>query len=390
MNLAHGVVRNGFVSVVRHHLRSRDFFVHDGAAMRRVHLSTRSQVAGLALGVATSGLSLFAVAQIGMGAPVAAIALRWEVSRNAAVTRMNAKVVAMEAEMAAIRAQAAEHAKRLELRQAALDAMVSGKGAVTVAFLHPSGQPNARLRAVIAPLAGVEGKQNQLAQRLAAVTEAKYRLTTRTLGRLGLDASRFHRVSGAQGGPYEPLPADTGRSASAQTDQQFRTLFQSWKRLEQLQQGIVAVPSQRPVQSMTFTSGFGVRSDPFRGSAAMHAGVDMPGAIGTPIYATADGIVNRAQWVNGYGNLVEIDHGKGIQTRYGHLSAFVVSPGTHVTRGQLIAKMGSTGRSTGSHLHYEVRLDGHAVNPMPFLQTSSYFAAMRPALVGAMGGPGAD
>jgi murein DD-endopeptidase MepM/ murein hydrolase activator NlpD len=121
----------------------------------------------------------------------------------------------------------------------------------------------------------------------------------------------------------------------------------------------------------------------------MHAGIDIPGPIGTAIYATADGIVSRSQWSGGYGNLVEINHGRGIMTRYGHLSSSAVMPGMRVKRGQLIARMGSTGRSTGSHLHYEVRLDGHAVNPMPFLQTANYLAAIqtRGLTRTAMGGP---
>src|SRR3546814_16364619 len=88
----------------------------------------------------------------------------------------------------------------------------------------------------------------------------------------------------------------------------------------------------------------------------MHAGVDIPGPIGTPIYATADGIVERAGRAGGYGNLVEIDHGKGIETRYGHLSKILVKPNQRVKRGQGVALMGSTGRSTGRHLHYEVRI----------------------------------
>jgi murein DD-endopeptidase MepM/ murein hydrolase activator NlpD len=123
---------------------------------------------------------------------------------------------------------------------------------------------------------------------------------------------------------------------------------------------------------MVLTSSFGVRSDPFKGGRAMHAGLDISGPIGTPIYATADGIVGRAEWANGYGNLVELEHGKGIQTRFGHLSKILVQPMTRVKRGDLIALMGSTGRSTGSHLHYEVRIDGHAVNPLPFLQSTDY------------------
>ena len=104
----------------------------------------------------------------------------------------------------------------------------------------------------------------------------------------------------------------------------------------------------------------------------------LPGAYGTPIYATADGTVLRAGWNSGgYGNLVEIDHGRGITTRYGHMSAILVSAGQHVTRGQQIGRMGSTGRSTGNHLHYEVRIDGRAVNPIPFMKSTDYVLAMQ-------------
>ena len=142
-------------------------------------------------------------------------------------------------------------------------------------------------------------------------------------------------------------------------------------------QGSMSVPSMKPVANLQFTSLYGVRSDPFRGTAAMHAGVDIPGPVGTPIYATADGVVGRSGWVGGYGNLVELDHGKGLQTRYGHLSKITVAPGTRVTRGQVIGMMGSTGRSTGSHLHYEVRMDGRAVNPVPYLDSAQYASNMK-------------
>jgi murein DD-endopeptidase MepM/ murein hydrolase activator NlpD len=139
----------------------------------------------------------------------------------------------------------------------------------------------------------------------------------------------------------------------------------------------MSVPSMKPVADLQFTSLYGVRSDPFRGTAAMHAGVDIPGPIGTPIYATADGVVGRAGWVGGYGNLVELEHGKGLQTRYGHMSKLLVAPGTRVARGQVIGLMGSTGRSTGSHLHYEVRMDGAAVNPVPYMETAQYASNMQ-------------
>jgi murein DD-endopeptidase MepM/ murein hydrolase activator NlpD len=181
----------------------------------------------------------------------------------------------------------------------------------------------------------------------------------------------------AVGGEY--IPANSAETtADLKADQQFRTLFQTWKKLDTATtggQGAIAIPSVQPVTKLQFTSNFGIRSDPFRGSAAMHAGVDIPGPVGTPIYATADGIIAHAERLGGYGNMVEINHGKGIATRYGHLSKILVSDGTRVQRGQLIALMGSTGRSTGPHLHYEVRIDGHAVNPIPFLTTADYLLA---------------
>ena len=182
------------------------------------------------------------------------------------------------------------------------------------------------------------------------------------------------------------LPA---AAATTSADPQFQALFQQWKRLDQVRGGAIAVPSQKPVEGVSFTSGFGVRSDPFRGTAAMHAGVDLAGQIGTPVYATADGMVDWANWRGGYGNLIELDHGKGIATRYGHLSAILVHPGQRVHRGELIGRMGSTGRSTGSHLHYEVRIDGRAVNPIPYLQTSDYLASLQKRDGGqvALGGP---
>ena len=183
-----------------------------------------------------------------------------------------------------------------------------------------------------------------------------------------------------------PLIAATAAEAAAdlKADQQFRNLFNTWKKLDAPAQSVIAIPSVHPVERLAFTSNFGIRSDPFRHTAAMHAGVDIPGPIGTPVYATADGTVGRAERAGGYGNLVELEHGKGIATRYGHLSKILVTPGAHVHRGDLIALMGSTGRSTGSHLHYEVRIDGHAVNPAPFLTNADFMAAAQDRSVHAI------
>ena len=212
---------------------------------------------------------------------------------------------------------------------------------------------------------------------------------------VGLALSMFAQPASAVTPLQKGDRIETGASAAvadpaAQGDGRFHALFMSWKKLDgTAAQGAIAVPSSKPVNIATFTSGFGVRSDPFRGSAAMHAGIDLAGPMGTPVYATADGMVEKAEWSGGYGNMVEIDHGRGLETRFGHLSRVLVHPGEKVTRGMLIALMGSTGRSTGSHLHYEVRIDGHAVNPIPFLQSADYVTAMeaRTAAGVARGGP---
>jgi murein DD-endopeptidase MepM/ murein hydrolase activator NlpD len=224
----------------------------------------------------------------------------------------------------------------------------------------------------------LEIEQRQLAL-AAALQDAD--IDQASLRRLGFLPSVDKRDG--RGGPLE----NAGNAT-------FKSLFNSWKKLDSLQDGVISVPSDKPVKTAAFTSGYGVRSDPFKGGAAMHAGIDLSGPVGTPIYATADGVVTESGYNSGgYGNLVKIEHGRGIETRYGHLSAIGVSKGQRVTRGQLIGRMGSTGRSTGSHLHYEVRIDGRAVNPIPFMKSTDYVLAMQrkanqqPMESLALGGP---
>ncbi len=128
-------------------------------------------------------------------------------------------------------------------------------------------------------------------------------------------------------------------------------------------------PSMTPARGAEITDGFGWRSDPFTGEQRFHEGVDFAAAYGTPIIATARGTVTRAEWAEGYGNLVEIRHAGGVITRYGHNSLVVVRVGDTVNAGEVIAFMGNTGRSTGCHVHYEVRINGVAVDPMLFIHS---------------------
>jgi len=131
------------------------------------------------------------------------------------------------------------------------------------------------------------------------------------------------------------------------------------------------LPSMPPVHTGYYSSNFGWRIDPFTGANAMHEGVDFVANAGTPIYASAGGVVDYAGLDGGYGNMVEIDHGNNLVTRYAHASKLLVKVGQVVRRGQEIAEVGSTGRSTGNHLHFEVRYKGVAQNPVRFLQKSS-------------------
>lgn len=151
--------------------------------------------------------------------------------------------------------------------------------------------------------------------------------------------------------------------------------------LAALTAALAAVPAYMPVTGFSYSSPFGVRFDPFTGNSAMHAGVDMAGRRGEPVHAAAAGTVALAARAGGYGNCVELDHGSGLATRYGHLSAILVHPGDRVAQGDVIARMGSTGRSTGTHLHFEVRVDGRAVDPRPYLDASAAVLAAQRAVV---------
>jgi murein DD-endopeptidase MepM/ murein hydrolase activator NlpD len=374
------------LSRFRNFFRHRDFILHDGKALRRVSVSARAQ--GLAAGIAAvavafSGYGIASVAGMGEGGKVAA---------------MEAEVERMRADVAAVKQAASAQAKRVEQRQALIAAVLSGNGdPETLAELAEAPQVRAEgaAAAVLAPLMRVENRQVAFAIQARAATEARISATEQHLRRLGVRPDRvLARVD--MGGPYLPLDSKEGAEAAAEAttaDAQFRSLFQSWKKLDTLEQAVIAIPSLQPVDELKLTSTFGVRSDPFRGTAAMHAGIDIPGKVGTPIYATADGVVARSERAGAYGNLVEINHGKGIQTRYAHLSKLVVSPNTRVQRGQLIGLMGSTGRSTGSHLHYEVRIDGRPVDPLPYMQSADMLVSAQDKALRAranVGGPSAN
>lgn len=140
-----------------------------------------------------------------------------------------------------------------------------------------------------------------------------------------------------------------------------------------LQQSVLkdTLPNSSPVAAAYNSSSFGWRLDPFNGHKAFHEGLDFTAAAGTPIYAAAGGIVTVAEQTPDYGKIVKIDHGSGLETRYAHASLLLVKPGERVEKGQVVAQVGSTGRSTGPHLHYEIRLNGNPLDPRKYLKASN-------------------
>ena len=192
---------------------------------------------------------------------------------------------------------------------------------------------------------------------------------------LGLNMAQMEAATSrrAVGGPFVPvkLPANAGPF-----ERQLYRVNITRAQVDRLNRTLAQVPYRKPVVGQVeFTSGFGIRTDPFLGRPAMHTGLDFRAATGDPVRATANGKVVSAGWAGGYGRMVEIDHGHGLSTRYGHLSEISVKVGDPIKIGQVIGAVGSTGRSTGPHLHYETRIDGEAVDPQKFLRAGVRLSA---------------
>ena len=205
------------------------------------------------------------------------------------------------------------------------------------------------------------------------------------------------------------------QAVSGGQDERFSALFSNWRSLEatnvpalaavaeaQSQAGMssgvsgsiagfrmngpqVSIPSRVPLAGLVMTSDYGMRMHPVTGRRAAHKGIDLAAPTGTPIYATGDGMVSRASWFSSYGLYVAIEHGGQIQTRYAHMSRLNVAEGQRVRKGDVIGYVGSTGRSTGPHLHYEVRIDGSAVNPVPYMNGGDLAKADSDASLGRGG-----
>lgn len=209
----------------------------------------------------------------------------------------------------------------------------------------------------------VDRKQTAVLTDIEERTDSKARRMRSVLTDLGVDPARMP----AAGGPFVPLKVP--KSGSSAFDRQLYRINIARAQINQYFHTLITVPVRKPViGEVDMSSPFGMRMDPFNGRAAIHTGIDLRGETGDPVHATAAGKVTIAGREGGYGNMVELDHGNGLATRYGHLSRIDVKIGQMVRIGETIGRIGSTGRSTGPHLHYETRVRGEAVDPQKYLR----------------------
>ena len=369
------MIAGGALARMRGWFPEREFIMRTEGHVRYLRLTTRLQMTAAAV---IAGL-LFAWVATLAGVAIAS----WLERRDArSLLNREAKVTSAESRIAAYRKDVDSVADDLAQRQAFIEQMVKtyvgdlpadAKAGETVSDSSKEATKTVeKVGALIpeaAPLARVEAGQLAFAERLTRFADRKSAAAEAAMRRLGLNPQRMLAPLGdrdAMGGPLIALPA------RASSDQRFRRLGLSLARMDALQRGLQGIPQVIPSAGTSMSSGFGYRSDPFDGSSAFHAGLDFRGPVGAPIFAAAKGIVAFVGQRHGYGNCVEVDHGNGLLTRYAHMSAFRSRVGQLVTSGQLIGLVGSTGRSTGPHLHFEVRLHGQPVNPRPFLEIAPH------------------
>jgi murein DD-endopeptidase MepM/ murein hydrolase activator NlpD len=346
----------------------REFFMRANGQVRFLKISAQMQrrVAGTVALV----VGVWLIVTLGMAInQISVTAERWALSEK------QAKIQSAEERVANYRGSIDEVTADLERRQKMLESL-------SEQYLDevPAGAPAAateqdkavkKISALVpeaAGLAQIEARQIRFAELMTRVALARTQKAEAAIRQFGLNPDVLaRRANNAQGGPFESF---FGNGKKDVRDPRFLKLASSLGRMDAMERALAAIPTSMPAAVMLMSSGFGYRSDPFTGAGAMHAGLDFKGPVGTSILAAADGKITFAGQQGGYGNCIEITHANGLVTRYAHLSGFDVSLGQKVERGVQIARMGSTGRSTGSHLHFEVRLNGQAINPRKFLEAN--------------------
>jgi murein DD-endopeptidase MepM/ murein hydrolase activator NlpD len=367
---------------LRNWFPDREFFMRSQGQVRFIKLSSRLQ---LRLAGAVVAMLLVWLATL-VGVAIARLSSGAE--RTALLTR-EAQVIRAESRVDRYARGINGVADDLQRRQDFIDKIVQAH----LGDLPKAPAPGARKIGLAipeaAPLARIEARQLGFVARLTDYADRRASRDAARMTRLGLNPQMMLaslETGNAEGGPLLPLST----SANGALDPRFARLGQSLARMDALEQGLLRLPQVLPANPHYLSSGFGYRADPFTHAGAFHPGLDFRGPIGSPILAAAHGVVSFAGRKAGYGNCIEIDHGDGLVTRYAHMSAFRARFGEHVAAGQVIGAIGSTGRSTGPHLHFEVRINDRPVNPRPFLEAIAHVSEKSPGFSPSALSPATD
>lgn len=364
----------GSLNRLRSWFPEREFFMRSHGQVRFITISSKLQMA--VAGAVVALVLAWAVSLAGVAI------YQWKSSADrASLLGREAQVASSESRLEAYRDDIAQETANLEKRQDVLESLVSTLPDDMVAesaddtvsdSTGEAGELISMVRGALPEaegLARLEARQLAFAERLTRYADRRAARAERAMRELGLDPRAVLAANdSAMGGPLELFASD----ADGALDPRFERLGLSLARMSALERGLDGIPQVMPADINAISSGFGYRRDPFTGAGAMHAGLDFRAPIGTPIFAAAAGEVIFAGVKSGYGKVVEISHGSGMITRYAHMSAFGARVGQQVAAGERIGAIGSTGRSTGPHLHFEVRINDRAVNPRPFLESAPH------------------
>ena len=368
----------GLLARLDHMFTDREFFMRSHGQVRFLKFSAKLQkrIAG----------SIAAVLGIWLVVTLAMTVNQFTVSRDRmALAAKEAEINSTENRVAAYKSSVEDVAADLNERQDALDQITKqfigddvakqATGSEKLTSDEKKILENTKKISAAFPAAGklaaLEARQILFAKKLTRAANKRTEEAEIAIRKFGLNpdklAANMSATNTAMGGPLIPFFS----KGSDDLHPTLERLSNALTRMDSLERTLLAIPSAMPTNTNMMSSNYGYRRDPITGGGAMHSGIDFKGPHGQPILAAAKGTVTHAGWQSGYGKTVEITHGNGLMTRYAHLSRLNVTTGQNVTQGLQVGAMGSTGRSTGTHLHFEVRMNGQAINPRPFLETNS-------------------
>lgn len=367
--------------LAEHLFPERHVYLRSNGETRGYVLTTGRQAALAAVAVLLCGWTVIATGGMLWGAFVDSRAAVEVQRTRAASERLNAELQARlnsaVARMVATSGSIDELSRTVERRHAALtQVMQQFRGVEGAQEALAPAMPLADERPPLERMIAVRMDQERLIARAATFADSRAERLRLAFRLAGLNPSAYAGGSVGLGGPLVEARDPRALAAVLDVDESFavriRSAVDGLSEMRALEDAAERLPFGRPAANVRTTSGFGVRFDPFNRRPALHQGQDFAGPFMTPIRATAPGVVSFAGVRNGYGNTVEIDHGGGFKTRYAHLQGYSVRAGQRVALGQRIGAMGSTGRSTGVHLHYEIWVNGRPQNPARFLRAGDH------------------